>query len=195
MLLIRHGPTQAVREAAFGDDEGLETTAHARARELGPSLPSRCVAVCGPERACRETADALGLDATVAPALAACDVGKWTGRRLDDVAASDPAGLATWMSDPNAAPHGGESLAVFSDRIIDWLETATITGDGFFVAVVDAGAVKASVVHALGAPANGFWRVDVSPLTVTELHGHQGRWTLIRCNAPLARTAGVRYGP
>jgi broad specificity phosphatase PhoE len=98
------------------------------------------------------------------------------------------------MSDPDAAPHGGESLAAFSQRIVEWLETAATTGDGFLAAVVDAGVVKASVVHVLGAPASGFWRVDVSPLMVTELHGHQGHWTLSRCNAPLARPAGVRYG-
>ena len=49
--------------------------------------------------------------------------------------------------------------------------------------------VKAAVVHALGAPPEAFWRVDAAPLRVTELHAHDGRWTLTRCNAPAAATA------
>jgi hypothetical protein len=39
-------------------------------------------------------------------------------------------------------------------------------------------------VHALGAPLDAFWRVDVAPLSITELHAHDGRWTLTRTNAP-----------
>ena len=46
--------------------------------------------------------------------------------------------------------------------------------------------VKAAVVHALGAPDEAFWRVDAAPLHTTELHAHDGRWTVAHVNAPLA---------
>jgi broad specificity phosphatase PhoE len=52
-------------------------------------------------------------------------------------------------------------------------------------AVTHAEVVKAAVVHALGAPLAAFWRIDSSPLALTELHAHDGRWTLVRLNAPL----------
>jgi hypothetical protein len=44
--------------------------------------------------------------------------------------------------------------------------------------------VKAAIVAALGAPLEAFWRVDVAPLALAELHAHDGRWTLTRVNAP-----------
>jgi hypothetical protein len=40
--------------------------------------------------------------------------------------------------------------------------------------------VKAAVVAALDAPAPAFWRIDVAPLSITELHAHDGRWTVTR---------------
>lgn len=184
-MMIRHGWTPAVRSASFALDEPLEPAAVLRARELGASLPSRCAAVSGPERACVETGSELGLSSFVIEELAACDVGVWKGRSLAEVAAEDPEGLAGWMSDPHACPHGAESLTVFRARIVTALD-ARAGGEGFLAVVVDGGAVKAAIVHALGAPASAFWRVDVAPLSVTEIHVQGGRWTLARANCPLA---------
>ncbi|MBO0517925.1 hypothetical protein J0695_40265, partial [Streptomyces beijiangensis] len=50
--------------------------------------------------------------------------------------------------------------------------------------VAAARRVRAAVVQALGLPAEGFWRLDVVPLTATELSGRSGRWNL-RCGSPL----------
>lgn len=191
-MMIRHGLTPAVRSASFGLDEPLEPAAVLRARELGTSLPSRCAGVSGPERACVETGSELGLSSFVIEELAACDVGIWKGRSLAEVAAEDPEGLAGWMSDPHTCPHGGESLTVFRARVVAALD-ARAGGEGFLAVVVDGGAVKAAVVHALGARASAFWRVDVAPLSVTEIHVEGGRWTLARVNCQLARSEGVRY--
>jgi broad specificity phosphatase PhoE len=52
--------------------------------------------------------------------------------------------------------------------------------------VTHAGVVKAAVVHALGAPVMSFWRLDVAPLGITELHAHDGRWTVARLNVATA---------
>lgn len=184
-MLIRHGATSAVRAAAFGDREPLEEAACRRARDLARSLPSHANAVAGPEPACIETAECLGLEAEGVAELVGCDVGRWRGRTLDELETSDPMGLMAWLSDPDATPHGGESLADFARRVAAWMDTAA-TGKGFLVAVVDAGVVKAAVCAALGAPSSAFWRLDVAPLNVTELHAHEGRWTVRNLNAPLA---------
>ena len=38
------------------------------------------------------------------------------------------------------------------------------------------------MVAALDAPPIAFWRIDVAPLSITELHAHDGRWTVTRVN-------------
>ena len=98
------------------------------------------------------------------------------------------------MSDPAASPHGGESLAAFATRVACWLDEQARL-DGAAVAITHGGVVKAAVVQALGAPLDAFWRIDCAPLSITELHAHDGRWTLTRLNAfaPKAVVASPRY--
>ena len=109
---------------------------------------------------CRETAEVAGLAPELDEALAECDFGAWMGRRLADVG---PDGARAWMHDPDAAPHGGETLRAFAARVA-------------------ACVVKAAVVHALDAPLRAFWQIDAAPLSLTELHAHDGRWTVARLN-------------
>jgi broad specificity phosphatase PhoE len=85
------------------------------------------------------------------------------------------------MTDPDARPHGGESLTAFARRVAAWLDGQAGLGGGA-VAITHGGVVKAAVVHALRAPIDAFWRIDAAPLAVTELHAHDGRWTLTRAN-------------
>jgi broad specificity phosphatase PhoE len=133
---------------------------------------------------CRDTADALGLAAAVeVPELTGLDVGRWRGATLDEVSAKEPDAVARWLTDPESAPHDGESVRDFCDRIARWLDTAApLTGRS--VAVVEPEVVRATVVRALGAPESAFWRVDVPPLTATELSGRSGRWN-VRTGRPL----------
>jgi hypothetical protein len=44
--------------------------------------------------------------------------------------------------------------------------------------VVEPEVVRGVVVHVLGAPEGAFWRVDVPPLTATDVSGRSGRWNL-----------------
>jgi broad specificity phosphatase PhoE len=187
LLLVRHAPTAATRSAAFPVDEPLDERGAAAASALGQRLPTRCEAVSSPSRRCQETAAAAGLRPTIEPRIAECDLGKWAGRSLEEVYAEDPTAAAQWMTDPAARPHGGESLTGFLRRVVTWLEDPSTHTDGYTVAVTHAGVVKASVVHALGAPPLAFWRIDVTPLAITELHAHDGRWTLTRVNCRAGR--------
>jgi len=72
-------------------------------------------------------------------------------------------------------------LADMLARVAGWLDEQSAL-DGRAIAVTHAGVVKAAVVHALSAPAAAFWRLDATPLAVTELHAHDGRWTVARVN-------------
>jgi broad specificity phosphatase PhoE len=65
-----------------------------------------------------------------------------------------------------------------------WLATQA-PRDGGAVAITHGGVVKAAVVAALEAPIDAFWRIDATPLAITELHAHGGRWTLTRANVAL----------
>ncbi|WP_371483120.1 histidine phosphatase family protein [Kitasatospora sp. NBC_00315] len=60
---------------------------------------------------------------------------------------------------------------------------------GPLLAVVEPDVVRAAVLHALGVPGPAFWRLDVRPLSVTELSGRAGRWN-VRCGGPADGAAG-----
>lgn len=171
LTLISHAATAATRSAAFPLDESLE-----RPADVTPSPLLRRVDTvpCGPEIRCLATAQGLGFSPTVEPALADLDLGDWRGRTLAELEASDPAALMSWLTDPSAAPHGGESLAVFVDRVTAWLDGV----DGRAVAVTHPAVVRAIVVHVLGAPLSSFWRLDVAPLSYTRLSRNGSLWTL-----------------
>jgi broad specificity phosphatase PhoE len=184
LLLVRHAPTRATREFAFPLDEALDPRGRSAASSL--TVPPRFEVLSSPALRCRETAAAAGLACSIDARLAECDFGDWGGRTLAEIPEAD---AGAWMADPDAAPHGGETLTEFAARVGAWLdEQATL--DGGAVAITHGGVVKAAVVHALGAPITAFWRIDASPLAITELHAHDGRWTLTRANVPAAPPGG-----
>jgi broad specificity phosphatase PhoE len=170
VVLLCHAATSATRRAAFPAGEPVETEP--------PATPVRAdTYLTAPETSCRQTATALGQDATVEEALRDCDYGAWRGRTLDEVAAADRDGVTRWLTDPAAAPHGGESTLDLLDRVGTWLD-ALPGGHRKIVAVTHPAVVKAAVVHAILATPRSFWRIDVPPLSWTVLSGQSGRWTL-----------------
>ncbi|MFI7499806.1 histidine phosphatase family protein [Streptomyces sp. NPDC049687] len=174
-LLCAAAPAE--REVRFGEAP-LDERALRQARAAAGALPAASAWFTAPSQRCRQTAQALGRDAVdVETRLRDMDMGSWQGRTLSEVAARDGAGLAVWMSDPQAAPHGGESVADVCGRIAAWLD-ALPADAGRVLAVVEQGAARAAVVRALRAPASSFWRVDVPPLSTVELTGRDGRWNL-----------------
>ncbi len=181
---MRHAATPATRATAFPADEELDARGLTDAAGLAAVLPTAPGDVrCSPAARCAQTARAAGLAVDgVDAALAECDFGAWAGRTLAEVHAEDEAASVAWMTDPDAAPHGGESLRAFCARVGGWLD-GQAARDGRALAVTHGGVVKAAVVHALAAPLEAFWRIDVTPLGVTELHAHDGRWTVTRVNA------------
>ncbi|MFJ9028225.1 histidine phosphatase family protein [Streptomyces sp. NPDC102274] len=186
-------------DGAGGDE--LDALGLRQAEAVRETFPATATPYVSPSPRCRRTAEALGLDAESLPALAPCAMGRWQGRTLDELAAAEPDALASWLSDPAAAPHGGESLLALLARAAHWLDTlregapggdapgGDARGDGApgdggtaggrVIAVAEPDIVRACVVHALGATPAAFWRIDVRPLTVTELSGRAGRWNLL----------------
>ncbi|MFD5074864.1 histidine phosphatase family protein [Streptomyces sp. NPDC058371] len=184
VILISAASSEALRQARFDDGCPVDAAGLRRARAAAGAVPGAERRWVSPGVRCRDTADALGLAAAVeVPELTGLDVGRWRGATLDEVSAKEPDSVARWLTDPESAPHDGESVRDFCDRIARWLDTAApLTGRS--VAVVEPEVVRATVVRALGAPESAFWRVDVPPLTATELSGRSGRWN-VRTGRPL----------
>lgn len=191
LLLVRHGPTRETRTASIpsssgaaprADCPGLDDAALAAAGLLARVLPraERCWSSHA-VRAC-QTAIAAGLMPEPQRELAECDFGLWEGRTLTEIAASDQEALQRWYADPSQAPHGGESADQLVRRAGDVLAQAVGLG-GTTLAFTHGGFVRAAVLAALGLPAALFWKLDVAPLSVTELHHHaDGGWRLVRLN-------------
>lgn len=201
VMLVSPALNPALREARFDGDTPLDPSGARAARTAAPHLPTADRYAAGASARCRATARELGLGAPddLEEAPSGWELGRWSGLRLDQVAAAEPAAVAAWASDPEAAPHGGESLRGLLDRVGAWLDSdardggteARQRGVVRLLAVVEPPVVRAAVTHALSLPPAAFWRLDTGPLTLTTLTGRRGRWNLAT-GRPLAPAATVR---
>ncbi|MET8324244.1 histidine phosphatase family protein, partial [Micromonospora sp. NPDC005189] len=191
LRLVAHGRTAALRRARFGgNDDGLDEGGRRAALALSPAGPDRrallgCTDVClsSPATAATQTAYALGLTPTVEAALADCDYGDWTGRSLEEIGTEQPDALREWLSAPDAAPHGGESVLALRNRVGHWLDGQRGLGRRV-IAVTHPLVIRVAVVHALGLPMATYRQLDVEPLAIVQLTDHGSRWQL-RLSAPL----------
>ncbi|MEW2314435.1 histidine phosphatase family protein [Streptomyces bauhiniae] len=174
LVLVPPAIGPALREARFYDGSSSIDDA-AAARSAAGALPEAARVVLSPGARCRATAEALGLRGTVTAELAPLDAGRWRGRTLAEVGATEGEALTRWLTDPDYAAPDGESVRDVCARVGHWLESAP---EGRTIAVVEPEVVRATVVHALSLPTDTFWRLDVPPLTATELSGRAGRWNL-----------------
>lgn len=185
VMLISPAVNAALREARFEGDAPLDAVGARRTAAVAAAdgVPRADRYVRSPSERCAQTAKALGLQARVEPGFADWDMGRWRGQRLEDVGAVEPGAVSSWLTDTSAAPHGGESLADLAARVGNVLESLDGSQERL-LAVVEPAVARVAVVRALGLPVETFWRLDIAPLTVTELSGRSGRWNM-RCGRPL----------
>ncbi|QEN91217.1 histidine phosphatase family protein [Labrys sp. KNU-23] len=176
LILLCHGATPALRAAGFPLDEGLDARGLAAAQKLEGHFGRPARILSSPALRARQTAQALGLDPDIDEALRECDHGRWAGLALEAVAAAEPAALGAWLSDPDASPHGGESVAGLIARVGTWLDGELF--DGYTLAITHASVLRAAVVHALGAEARSFWRIEAGPLARADLRPSHRGWSL-----------------
>ncbi|MCW3813574.1 histidine phosphatase family protein [Micromonospora sp. DR5-3] len=193
--LVAHAPTRALRLATFGSgnvdlDEGGRRAALALANQA-PARWGEHWCVSSPAEAAVQTAMAWGLRPTIEAAIADCDYGDWTGHTLDEVAATNPDGVQRWLIDPDAAPHGGETLTTLIDRVGHWLHAQTTRCERI-TAITHAAVIRAALVNALRAPSTAFWQLDVAPLSVLHLRAGPRGWKVHLATA--GPTAAVRHG-
>lgn len=175
LTLVSHAMTDAVAAARFPADEPLNELGLRQAKAVAAQLDPAGRQLRAPERRAGQTARLLGLGAVTEPLLADLDCRQWRGRALGEVRGDD---LALWLTDPAAAPHGGESIADLIERVARWLASVTRAGPARTVAVTHPAVIRAAIVVALDVPAESFWRIDVAPLSRIALHFRGGRWSL-----------------
>jgi broad specificity phosphatase PhoE len=177
ITFISHAPTAAVARAAFPLDEPIEPREFERLQSTG-WVPPRAHQVCtGPEQRTRQTANALGLDPILVAELRDMDYNSWKGKCLNEIQAGDLEGTTRWLTDIDAAPHGGESVASLLARVEGWL---AVQHSGHTIAVTHPAVIRAAIILALRAPAQSFWRVDIPPASITDLRRTGSGWS-VRC--------------
>ncbi|MEV3870339.1 histidine phosphatase family protein [Streptomyces sp. NPDC049906] len=174
----RSSPLLAER---FDEDRSLDEAGWQEVRLAAPALVPFGAAelrYCSPTPRSRDTGTALGFAPLVQPALSDCDMGRWRGHTLAEVAVREPAAFDAWLRDPRVAPHGGESLWRFIGRVGHWLDTRPADGGVSIVAVAEPAVVRAVLVYALRVPPLTYWSIDARPLSAVTLTGGAGQWSL-----------------
>ncbi|GFH36392.1 histidine phosphatase family protein [Streptomyces pacificus] len=164
---------RGARNTVLGDglpSERVLREAGAARAAMPPYLPS----LRAPSMRCAAVATALGLKPEVEPVLRDLDYGAWRGRTVEEVATADPDGFSAWLRDPDATPHGGESVRGLCRRTADWLENLPADA-GHALVIAEEAVVRTLLVHALSAPARAFWRVDAPALCTISSLAHDGR--------------------
>jgi broad specificity phosphatase PhoE len=184
ITLVSHASTRDLRAATFGGDDGLDDIGRTQAERLAGSLGRVDQCWSSPAQRARQTAEALGLTPQVDERLRECDFGRWSGFKFQQVLLREPRKLVSWMKNPASAPHGGETIPQVLARVTDWLRESD-RQKGHTVAVTHASVIRAAIVYVIEAELRSFWRIDVSPLSKTDLRTNGRRWVL-RSTGPMS---------
>lgn len=178
IFLVRAGRTSLCAEGRLqGDsDEPLSPDGVRDARNVRLRLAGRVATVISsPVRRARETAEIvaspLGLRPVILADLTDVDTGRWTGRTMAEIAASEPRAFDTYFRFPTAATlPDGESMADATRRV--FVVLGSIAGDrpSRPVAVVTHELlIRLVMVRLRGLEGTATWDPHVAPGSVTEL--------------------------
>jgi broad specificity phosphatase PhoE len=183
LVLVRHGVTESTVGKRFSgglassnpplNDEGRGQAA-ATGEWLTPLADTFDALVTSPVRRTRETAEILashlGLEVEEEPGLAEMEFGSWDGLSFTEVREKWPDELSAWLGDLDSAPHGGESFRAVEKRVLEGRDRLLAAYAGkTTVAVSHVTPIKTLVAHALGAPLDAVYKMELAPASVTVL--------------------------
>jgi len=200
VIIVRHGRTEYNREGLFRglldvplDSVGLEQaerTATFIVERLGvtaettraiySSRLSRAMATAAP------TARRLGGAPVTHPGLLDVDVGRWEGRAIADVLATEGSVYQAWASNPASFAYpGGESLRVVHERGRALLAEILAGPGGDYLLFTHRVPAKLLVAAALGIGPEAFWRIQIdnAALSVLERDAAGGGFVVTLLNA------------
>ena len=135
--LVRHAKPLVEKGLCYGrlDVKADQTLTELASDNLMNALSERSgikVLLTSPRRRTKQLANLLAqrlnINLVEEERLAEMDFGEWEGRTYDAIDAEDGPRWRQWCENwQTMAPPGGEALDVFSARIVNWLETQTLT--------------------------------------------------------------------
>ena len=115
-------------------------------------------------------ADVLGKTVEVEPGFAEMEFGSWDGMTFLEVAERRPDELDAWLGSLDVGAGGGESFRVVEKRVLDGLQRVLDAHAGKTVVVVShVTPIKTLVAHAVDAPLESVFRMELSPASVSVL--------------------------
>ena len=176
VVLLRHGDTRLSPERRFSGVGSADLALSAAGREQAQRAAGSALlrghafteVLTSPLTRCQETAQivaaALGVSIVVDRDLREMDFGVWEGMSFDEVQDRYPEDLLRWKQSARATPTGSsETLAAVVDRMGTAAERiASRYAGASVVAVTHVTPMKALVAHALGAPPDALFRMELS---------------------------------
>ena len=189
MELVRHGVTPHTVDKRFSGglasaNPGLSDEGRDQVRAVGdwlsPIAEKVDAVVASPVRRTLESAEILGAvlgrEVQVEPGFAEMEFGAWDGLTFMDVAEKHKADLDAWLGSLDVTPGGdGESFRVVEKRVLDGLQRLLEQHAGKTVVVVShVTPIKVMVSHAVTAPLDAVFRMELSPASVSVLAFYGG---------------------
>jgi probable phosphoglycerate mutase len=143
-VVVRHGETTWGAQARFAGRKDVSLTPRGRRQAAAVAgrirLMAPAVVLTSPLQRCRNTAQAIaaevGAPVVVDERLIDGVLGDWTGLRAAEIEERWPQTFASWRSDPDAAPPGGESFTEIRQRVRPLMTDALSTYRGHTVVLV-----------------------------------------------------------
>lgn len=172
-LLVRHALTDMVGHRLSGRMTGVHLSAEGvgQSERLARRLQTERIEAIysSPLERALETAAPLNMPLQVCAAATELDFGEWTGRRIDELA-DDPVWQRFNSHRASTRIPGGETMAEAQTRMVNELESLRAKHEGETVAMVShADVIRAVVLHALEMRLDLFWRIEISPASVSVL--------------------------
>lgn len=197
LICLRHWPTRWNDEKRLQGRRDLPLSPASRddlQRLAVPPDLARLHWYSSPLQRARETAAALHLDVTSAPALIEMDWGDWEGRTVRELREADPAGMAAREAlGLDLQPPGGESPREVLQRVTAWTEAMRLEGDQRLGAVCHKGVIRALLAAACDWDMRAKAPVKLDYRCLQRFRWDGRRWTLGEANRPLQRRS-QRHG-
>jgi phosphoserine phosphatase len=193
LLVVRHGEVEGIDPERFRGRRDLPLTA--KGRMQADAVAKRIAARYRPDAIYSSplsrtiaTAEAIaglpGLPVQREADLIDIDYGDWHGLSVQEARERWANEIDLWLREPQLVQiPGGETLPGVLTRVARVLETVTRTHSEQLVILVAHESVnRVILLHALGMPLSGYWRIGQKPCCINEIEAYRGRLVVARVN-------------
>ncbi|WP_236572427.1 histidine phosphatase family protein [Burkholderia sp. 8Y] len=127
--------------------------------------------IASPAAAACATAGWIAQTYLIDDAFRDIDYGEWRGHSISAIAEQDPEGVAAWLANVDARPHGGESVAMLYERVakaLSGLARDNAMNERCLI-VTHAIVVKAVLAHVRREPPASILAMNFAPLSSLSL--------------------------